>query len=151
MLTYGMESATLTALFLAKLDGFHAQCIRKILNIKATYFTEVFDPSYATYNNNEVLTAAHITPLSNIILSRQLQLLGHILRCSTNDIERHICFTSAFNYRARGPTTKRGRRRKHWSEMTAQAAFHLLQSHHQGHDACVVCKLSFVFASICKC
>ena len=65
-------------------------------------------------------------PLPNYFtVSHQLQLLGHVLRAPTNHLERHICFTDAFVYRPRGPTTKSGHRRKHWAELTAHNAWFL--------------------------
>ena len=75
MLTYGMEPATRIVTYITKLNSFHAQCIRKILNIKATYYTEVLDPTVETINNTRVLAKANITSLSNIILSRQFKII----------------------------------------------------------------------------
>ena len=71
MLTYGLESAAITQSQFNRLNAIHSNCIRKILNIKATYYTEVLDPSQPTYTNTQVLQQAHMPTLQAIIQDRQ--------------------------------------------------------------------------------
>ena len=70
MLTYGLESAAITQSQYDRLNAIHSNCVRKILGIKATYYTEVLDPSQTTYNNPTVRQLAHIPSLQAIILDR---------------------------------------------------------------------------------
>ena len=127
MLTYGMESATLTQPQANRLNAFHCQCLRKILNHKATYYTEVLDPTAPTVNNQAILDEANIPQLTDIIATQQLKLLGHILREPFSELTRNVSFTKAFIYRGRGGKQRRGRRRFHWIEETCKMAWRLLE------------------------
>ena len=55
MLTYGTESAYISPSDMQKLDAFQAQCLRKILNKKSTYFTKVLDPTQTTFTNQHII------------------------------------------------------------------------------------------------
>ena len=83
MLTYGMESACLTQHNFHRLDVFQAQCK---LNIKATYYTEVLDPTAITTTNSQVIQQAQMPTVSQIITAQQLKFLGHVLRGSQEDL-----------------------------------------------------------------
>ena len=102
MLTYGMESATLTQPHANKLNAFHTQRLRKILGRKSTYYTEVLDPTQPTVNNQAIHDQTSIPPLTAIIATQQLKLLGHILREPTSELTRNVSFTKSFVYRGRG-------------------------------------------------
>jgi len=127
MVTYGMESATLTQPQSNKLNAFHCQCLRKILNHKATYYTEVLDPTAHTVTNQAILEEANIPLITDIITSQQLKFLGHILREPKSELTRNVCFTSAYIYRGRGGRQRRGKRRFHWVEQACKTAWQLLQ------------------------
>ena len=122
-----MESATLTQTQANTLNAFHCQCLRKILNHKATYYTEVLDPTTPTVNNQAILDEANIPQLTAIITTQQLKFLGHLLREPTSELTRNVIFTRAFIYRGRCGKQKRGRRRFHWTEQTCKNAWELLQ------------------------
>ena len=127
MLTYGMESATLTQPQANRLNAFHCQRLRKILNHKATYYTKVLDPTATTVNNQAILDEANIPQLTDIIATQQLKLLGHVLREPFSELTRIVSFTSAFLYRGRGGKQRRGRKRLHWVEESCEMAWALLQ------------------------
>ena len=127
MLTYGMESATLTQPPANRLNAFHCQCLRKILNHKATYYTQVLDPTATTVNNQAILDEANIPKFADTIATQQLKLLGHILREPTSELTRNVSFTTAFVYRGRSGKQRRGRRRFHWVEESCKMAWELLQ------------------------
>ena len=122
-----MESATLTQPQSNKLNAFHCQCLRKILNHKATYYTEVLDPTTPTVNNQAILDQAHIQQLTDLIATQHLKFLGHILREPYSELTRDVSLTSSFVYRGRGGKQRRGRRRFHWLEQTGKTAWQLLQ------------------------
>ena len=124
MLTYGMDSATLTQPQVKRLEAFHAQCIRKILTHKATYYTKVLDESQPTVTNLQVLTEAKVPRITNTIYKQQQKLLGHILRASDSDLTKNVSFTTAFVYRGRGGKQRRGRRRAHWVEQASKISWY---------------------------
>ena len=125
VLMYGMESATLTAADKQKLDSIHCSCLRKILNIKSTYYTELLDQTATTVSNSTILQLADLPPITAMSTKQQAKLFGHILRAEPTSIERNVCFTSAFNYRAAKSTvTKRvGGPRERWAEQTAYSLY----------------------------
>ena len=125
VLLYGMESATLTAADKQKLDGIHCSCLRKILNIKTTYYAEHLDQTATTVSNSTILQLADLPPLTAMITKQQTKLFGHILRADPTSIERNICFTAAFNYRAAKNTVKKrvGGPKEHWVEQTAHSLY----------------------------
>ena len=147
MLTYGMESAALTDISKTQLDAFQAECLRKIHNIKSTYFTKIINPTAHTTTNEEVMKMAKQHTISQIIQRQQLKFLGHVLRVDFHKdpipLEADICFTSAFVYRAGipGDGWRRGQPREHWAEQAAQNAWELLTS--QQHPCTANNKLNF--------
>ena len=130
MLTYGMESASLTAIDLQRLDGFQAECMRKIHSIKTTYYTKILDPSQPTLTNQQVLLQTKQTPLSHHIHSMQIKYLGHVLRANPDNLEYDIFLTGALNYRAGtcNSGSRRGRSRSHWVEQVTQCIWKRLLS-----------------------
>ena len=127
MLTYGLESAAITQSQFNRLNAVHSNCIRKILGIKATYYTEVLDPTQTTYNNSTVLQLANMPTLQAIIQDRQLRYLGHVYRCQPCDLEKEVVFTGAYVYRGRGGKQRKGHRRVHWLEQSSRLAWSLIQ------------------------
>ena len=127
MLTYGLESAAITQSQFNRLNAVHSDCIRKIMGIKATYYTEVLDPTQTTYNNSTVLQLAHMPTLQAIIQDRQLRYLGHVYRCQHSDLEKEVVFTGAYVYRGRGGKQRKGHRRVHLLEQSSRLAWSLIQ------------------------
>ena len=129
MLTYGMESACLTQHNFHRLDAFQAQCLRKILNIKATYYTEVLDPTAPTVTNSQVIQQANMPTITNIITAQQLKFLGHVLRGSQEDLCTQVCFTQAWVYRGglTGDGLRKGLTKLHWLDQATNAAWNILQ------------------------
>ena len=127
MLTYALESAAITQSQYNRLNAVHSNCVRKILGIKATYYTEVLDPSQPTVNNSTVRQQANIPNLQAIIQDRQLRYLGHVYRCQPNDLEKEVVFTDAYVYRGRGGKQRKGHRRVHWIEQASRLAWGLIQ------------------------
>ena len=116
MILYGMESAHLTPQNLQQLDTFHYKAMRKIYKIKTTYYTQIINPTAHTYKNKDIEAMSNIPPLSQTALSLQFKFLGHILRCSSTDLEQNICFTTGLASRAQDSSQRRGRPREHWLE-----------------------------------
>ena len=92
----------------AKLDGFHARCLRVILRIKPSFISRV--------SNARVLQVAHRKPLSQEIRRAQLQLLGRVL----HEPHKSVLKTSAFHNNTLTPATdvwirRVGRPRQEWT------------------------------------
>ena len=128
MLTYSMESAALTEKNLHRLDAFQAQCLRKILNHKATYYTTVLNPTATTYHNTDIIKEANTPTISQHIQKLQLKFLGHVLRGSQDDLHTQICFTAAWVYRGglKGDGLRRGLPKQHWLEQSTKTAWRYL-------------------------
>jgi len=135
MITYGMESAALTDKQLHRLDSFQANCIRKILHIKATYYTEVLNPSHPTTTNLEVMSKVQMPTISQTIHSQQLKFLGHILRSNQSELTTQVCFTKAWVYRGglKGDGIRNGIPKTHWLHKASDAAWKYLSSHFPSH------------------
>ena len=136
-----MESAALTDTSKAQLDGFQIECLRKIHDIKSTYFTKIVNPTANTTTNQEVMQISKQHTLTQITKRQQLELLGHVLRADFHrdpiPLEADICFTAAFVYRAGVPGDgwRRGMPREHWVEQAAQNAWELLTSQQHPYTA----------------
>ena len=124
-----MESACLSQHNFHRLDAFQAQCLRKILNIKATYFTEVLDPSTQTITNTQVIQQSKMPTISQTITALQLKFLGHVLRGSQEDLSTQICFTRAWIYRGglTGDGLRKGLTKQHWLDQATNAAWSIFQ------------------------
>ena len=103
MLTYGMESASITPSDHRALIGFQAQCIRSIYGIKSTYYTKVLNPQATAYTHMQVIQQAKMPTITAIIHKAQLKFLGHVLRTNFNShpiaLERDIVFSKGMLYR----------------------------------------------------
>lgn len=70
ILLYGADTWTLTATSQRRLDAFDQWCLRRILKI----------PWHAHITNQEVRDRTRISPVSDLIRHRRLELFGHIAR-----------------------------------------------------------------------
>ena len=77
ILTYGLSTVYFTQAQMRRMDGFHARCLRRILCIPAAFVSRV--------SNRSVLEAAQAKPLSELLMDRQLQLFGRVLRSDIGD------------------------------------------------------------------
>ena len=129
MLTYGMESASLSQHDLHRLEAFHSKALRKMHRIPATFYTKILEPTQPTTTNQQLREQTSQPPLTHHIHRAQLKLFGHILRAQDKCLERDCCSTKAFMYRSGTPGDglRRGRPRTHWAEQCAVLAWHWLQ------------------------
>ena len=120
-----MESASLSQNNLHRLDAFQANCLRKIFNLKATFYTEVLNPTATTTTNQDVMQLSHSPTISNIIQSLQMKFLGHILRGTQEDLCTQVCFTGSWIYRGglTGDGLRKGLPKQHWIDQATSAAW----------------------------
>ena len=83
-LKYGTACALLSKGDLRRLDGFEANCLRKILGIKPSMISRI--------SNDRVHELAGVRPLSMTIHRRQVKLLGEILTNPDKRILRNAAF-----------------------------------------------------------
>ena len=108
-LLYGLQTAWLTKVQRAKVDGFQAKCIRKIIKVAPSYWSRV--------SNVEVLARLGAQKLSKQLLEQQLMLFGKIYRRSNSDISRQMVFDpSTDSLRIAGVARARGRPRLNWCQ-----------------------------------
>ena len=118
MLTYVMESASLSQHDLHRLEAFHSKALRKMHRIPATFYTKISEPTQPTTTNQQLREQTSQPPLTHHIHKAQLKLFGQILRAQDKCLERDCCFTKAFIYRSGTPGDglRKGRPRTHWAE-----------------------------------
>ena len=75
MLTYGMESASLSQHDLHTLEAFHSKALRKMHRIPATFYTKILEPTQPTTTNQQLREQTSQPPLTHHIHRAQLQLL----------------------------------------------------------------------------
>ena len=93
-LLYGAGTWTITATTQRKLDAFDNWCLRRILKI----------PWTAHITSQEVRERTQMLPVSNLVLSRRLQLFGHIVRApATQDHTRALnaCLAQPRSWKSR--------------------------------------------------
>ena len=93
MLTYGLESASLSQHDLHRLEAFHSKALRKMHRIPATFYTKILEPTQPTTTNQQLREQTSQPPLTHHIHRAQLKLFGHILRAQDKCLERDCCFS----------------------------------------------------------
>ena len=106
-LLYGLESVVLKVHDIRKLNGFHASCCRRLLNIQPAFISRV--------SNTFVLKQFNTISLHAMILKRQLNLFGTLARRSHTDIARSLILQrDSLDPKMSDMARKRGRPRKTW-------------------------------------
>ena len=98
-LLYGLAGACLTKAQLARLNGFQNRCVRSIIGIKPSWLSRV--------SNADVLRRCGHTSACRLLLRRQLQLFGKVLRAG----EAHPLHAHSFVPGTQWPLTERFIRR----------------------------------------
>ena len=115
-LRYGVACAWLSKSDLRRLDGFHANCLRRLLKIPSAYVSRV--------SNNRVREIAGQQQLSKSIQTSQLQFLGQVL---TNPAKKQLKEAAFHHGDVMTPTTaafvrRVGRPRQTWTEQVVKVA-----------------------------
>ena len=106
MILYGLHHSCLTQTNLDKLDAWQARQLRRVLKIKASF--------YSRTPNSTVIKQADTPLLSAIVLRNQIQYLGRILRAENYETIKTITLTRHCNYRTLTARRRRGHPRDHW-------------------------------------
>ena len=116
-LLYSLHTAWLKKTELSKLDAFQACCLRKVLGIPHSYIRHV--------TNSSVLGQARQSRLSQILLERQLTLLGKIARMGDGHPVRGCLFKpGTVELRIPPSVRRRGRPRQVWAREVYKHAVH---------------------------
>ena len=106
-LMYGIETVWLRKHERARLDAYHARCLRRIYGIASSYYSRV--------SNQEVLRIADSTPMSNTLLHRQLIYFGRVARMSPENPARQLLLQrDSVQLRAAEVGRRRRRPRQEW-------------------------------------
>ena len=120
-LQYGLATLWLTTAQRRRLDGFCARCLRRILKIPAAFVSRI--------SNARVYQAAKMPALSELVLKRQLLLLGKVARAPAGDPLRADVFVGSTTQPQVGRYVRRvGRPRQEWSTEVMKAAAQKLGS-----------------------
>lgn len=91
-LLYGISSLWLTVAQKRQLNGFQNRCVWSIIGVKPTFYSRV--------SNVEVLSRDGHKQATDLLLKRQLQMLGRVLRSSEGQPLRTCSFTPGTNWPA---------------------------------------------------
>ena len=83
-LRYGVASAWLLKADLRRLDGFHANCLRKMLGIKAAYVSRI--------SNQRVREIAGVAAFSRSVGEMQTKLMRQVLDNPSKTVLRDVTF-----------------------------------------------------------
>ena len=130
VVVYSLESEALSPSQYMRLDTLGMKVLRSILKLPSAYYSHITGDGISHEAVLKVLAdrGFSIRPLSHVVMSRRLQLLGHILRdCSLPAWS--VCFREGvLIYRRLSSTRRRGRRRPRWAETTIALAYHRLNT-----------------------
>ena len=119
-LLYGLDSSWLNKYDRKRLDGFFANCCRRIIGVAHSYYSRI--------SNKTILTWIGTVPLSHILLERQLQLYRKISIESRASKLRSLIFESDFNIKMPAKRS-RGRPRNSWTYQIHKHATQILNQH----------------------
>ena len=99
---WGLHLLALKPSDFAHMECIHTRCIRRILGIRAAY--------YSCISNAEVLRQAQVEGMQAFIRRKQLSLLGHILRRESSHPDSLVCFEAKTALEPRLPAGTHRRR-----------------------------------------
>ena len=112
-LIYGLDTLTLTEKHVAKVDAYYLRFLRRIVNIKASYYSSV---------TNHVVwrTAQYPRKPSSFLHNSQTKLLEAVFTSNVSDPFHNVVFSPAFKDRIVVTGRRRGMKMPYWIETTTQ-------------------------------
>ena len=108
VLTYGLDSFTLTDKQLQRIEGFYFGFLRRIVGIKASYYSRI--------SNSTVYHSAGKTKLpSESIVQLQHEMLSEVFQANMQEPIHNVVFCNGYKDRIRSIGRRRGRGR-YWLE-----------------------------------
>ena len=118
---YGLQTIWWKKAARQKLDGFNARCVRKILNIKPSYYSRI--------SNADVLAQMDATKLSSMLLERQLGYFGTLARRPLSCPVWRLVFKEDLSLQALDVPRRRGRPKPEWAHELFKLAGEMFCSH----------------------
>ena len=116
VLTYGLDALTLTDKHLDRIDAFFFRFLRRIVGIKASFYSRV--------SNNVVWRTANYSKRpSERMHKMQYKMLKEVFFADLDNPLHNVVFASAFRDRIRVTGRKRGRKKAYWVETTTLRFF----------------------------
>ena len=128
-LLYGLQTAVLDSTAQRKLDGFHANCCRKIAGIAPSYYSRI--------PNTTVWELLGATRLTTMLLEQQLGFFGKLARRPTGCPVRRLVFESDLSRKVPSFDRRRGRPNLEWCSIMHNFAGEMFESV-RDFRACVV-------------
>ena len=118
-LMYALEGIWLNQGQRRRLDSFHNGCIRRIVKVQHAYYSRI--------SNEDVLKAAHSTPLSLLLLRSQLISFARIASLDHHHLVRDLIFQADDTLALRESTflKKQGRPRLSWASELLKISFRI--------------------------
>ena len=120
MLMFGMETASLTAIDIARLDSTYHTLLRRVHRIPSTYYTKILDPTKTTVSNADLDPQSHFI---RTLTQRRVSVAFHLLALPQSNLQRDCCLTAAFTFRDLKGPRRIGRPRTQWMPEVFKAAF----------------------------
>ena len=117
---FGMETASLTATDMGRLNSTYHTLLRRIHRAPSTYFTKVLDPSRATVTNKDLDPQDHF---QRTLSQRRVSVAFHLLALPQSNILRDCCLTAATTVRELKGPKRVGRPRTQWLPEVFRSAF----------------------------
>ena len=115
-LIYGLDALTLTPKHMKKINGVYFRFLRRIIGIKASYYSRV--------SNHEVWRKANYPQRpSDRLANLQYKMMHAVFTSPMEDPLHNVVFNAAYRDRIVIKGRHRGRKRPYWLETTAQAHF----------------------------
>ena len=116
ILIYGLDSLTLVDKQLKRIDAFYFRFLRRIINIKASYYSRI--------TNNEVWwRAGYPKRPSEFITKAQFSMYQNVFAAPSEDPLHHVVFANAYKDRIQTEGRRRGMKFPYWIEVTTQRYF----------------------------
>ena len=124
-LVYGLEALTLQDKHLKRIDAYYITFLRRIVGIKASYYSRV--------SNQSVLEQAGYPRLPSHTLNKlQLKLLHQVFKVDNSEPVHHVVFSPALKDRIQCTGRRRGGKIPYWIETTTQRHYPETWTNHPG-------------------
>jgi len=126
MILYGMDTASLTAHNIQRLETFHHRALRRILGLKSTHYTKniATNTNTTTISHADVRTLAdNIPSIAQLLSQSRMKLLGHILRSPNEDLMKSTCLDNVLKYRTPKGKNRGGRPNLLWIDTAVREAW----------------------------
>ena len=124
-LTYGLESLTLQDKFLKKIDAFYIRFLRRIIGIKASYYSRIS-------NNTVWQRAGYPKKPSEFLAKKQYKLISQVFQANDHDPVKNVVFNTGYRDRIQTKGRRRGGKIPYWIEVTTKRFFQDHWDHNSG-------------------